>query len=104
MHQQQNGAQPSSARSPRDDADQVDRAIQSLLLFEPSVGPWAIDELVREIGDHIDVDDSLQRLHRASLIHRLDDGFVFASRAAAHAATLLEPESRWAWWTRGSRE
>jgi hypothetical protein len=38
------------------------------------------------------------------VIHRLGDGFVFASRPAAHAAALLDPESQRASWTRGSRE
>ena len=104
MHRQQNPAQPSGFRSQRDDADHVDQAILSLLLFEPCMGPWAIDELVREIGDRIAVDDSLWRLFRAGLIHRLAEGFVFATRAAARAAALLDPESQPACWTRRSRD
>ena len=101
---QQNPGQPSRFRAPRRDVDRVDQAILSLLLFEPGLGPWAIDELVREIGSRIDVDDSLWRLRRTGVIHRLGDGFVFASRAAAHAGALLDPESQRASWTRGSRE
>lgn len=90
---QQHRARPPRERCPQHDANQVDQAILGLLLFEPGVGPWAVDELVREIRDRIDVDDSLWRLSRAGLIHRLGDGFVFASRAAARAAALLDPES-----------
>jgi hypothetical protein len=85
MHQQQDPAQASSFTS----ADQVDRAILNLLLFEPGLRLWAIDEIGREIGSRLAVEDSLWRLHRASLIHRVDGGFVFASRAAARAAVLL---------------
>jgi hypothetical protein len=103
-NQEQSRGQPSCFRAPRHDVDRVDQAILSLLLFEPGLGPWAIDELVREIGSRIGVDDSLWRLHRTGVIHRLGDGFVFASRAAAHAAALLDPESQRASWTRGSSE
>jgi hypothetical protein len=84
--------------------DRVDQVILSLLLFESGLGPWAIPELVREIGSRIDVDDSLWRVHRTGVIHRLGDGFGLASRAAAHAGALLDPDSHRASWTRGSRE
>ncbi|MGN6870282.1 MAG: hypothetical protein ACTHMY_17980 [Solirubrobacteraceae bacterium] len=89
MDHQQNPAQPANCPSPRDDPDRVDRAILGLLLFDPGVPLWAVDELVREIGNPIAVDDSLHHLHRAGLIHRLDQGFVFATRAAASAAALV---------------
>jgi hypothetical protein len=69
-----------------------DRLILNLLLCEPGPGPWAIDELARKVGGR-SVDDSIERLHRAGLIHRLEGGFVFASRAAASAAAVLDPES-----------
>lgn len=81
-------------------ADEVDRTVLNLLLFEPGLAVWAIDEIVREIGNRTAVDDSLWRLHRASLIHRFDGGFVFASRTAARAAALLDPESTRVSWTR----
>jgi hypothetical protein len=81
-------------------ADQVDQAILGLLLFEPGLALWAIDEIVREIGSRIAVTDSLCRLHRAGVIHRLD-GFVFASRTAARTADVLDPDSARVSWTRG---
>lgn len=59
-----------------------------LLLHGDAAGPWAVEELVREIGDRIAVADALARLVGAGLLHRLDAGFVFASRAAVRACRL----------------
>jgi hypothetical protein len=68
--------------------DRLDRAILDLLLHDQSCGPWAIEELVREIGDRAAVEDSLARLYGAGLIHRILGGFVFATRAAVRANQL----------------
>ena len=92
MDRQEEAAQPFGFGSPRH-SDQVDQAVLRLLLFESALGPWAVDELVREIGSRNDVDDSLWRLHRTGVVHRSGDGFVWVSRAAARAAALLDPES-----------
>jgi hypothetical protein len=74
-------------RSPVAEQDEeTDRTIMALLLSQYH-GLWKADEIVREIGDEIAVQDSLARLHGAGLIHRLDD-FVFPTVAAVHAATL----------------
>jgi hypothetical protein len=64
------------------------QAILDLLLRTHDSGPWAIEELVREIGDRVAVDDALARLHGAGLVHRLQEGFVFATRAAIRATQL----------------
>lgn len=102
MHEDHDDRQPSDFRPDRDQ-DQVDQLILSALLFEPASGPWALDELVRETRrDPIEIDDSLWRLYRTGVIHRLRDGFVFLSRAAAHAAALLDPESERVSWTPSS--
>jgi hypothetical protein len=73
-------------RTDAHDADLVDQAVLALLVNEDVV-LWAIEELVREIGDPLDVDDSLARLRRAGLIHRVGE-FVFASRVARLATAL----------------
>jgi hypothetical protein len=73
---------------PACDDDKFDHAILNLLLHEATLGPWAVEELVREIGDHVAVEDALARLHGVGLIHRLPAGFVFATRAAARATQL----------------
>jgi hypothetical protein len=67
------------------DEAEVDAAILDLLTISP--GLWTVEEVEREIGDGVAVADGLGRLYGSGLIHRLD-GFVFASRAAAHGATL----------------
>jgi hypothetical protein len=97
------GRQHDRAASGPPSADHVDRTILNLLLFGPGLALWAVDEIVREIGNRIAVEDSLWRLHREGLAHRVDEGFVFASRSAACAAALLDSESERAYWTRGSR-
>lgn len=51
------------------------------LLLGPEQRPWSIEEITREIGDHLKVADGLARLYGAGLIHCLDD-YVWASRAA----------------------
>jgi hypothetical protein len=48
---------------------------------------WSVNELAREIGKPIDVEDAIHRLHGQGLIHRLDD-FVFVSHAAACCEAL----------------
>jgi hypothetical protein len=92
--QRQPGAPHTAGFRLQTDADEVDRLILSALLFEPASGPWAITELVRETRrTPVEIDDSLWRLSRTGVIHRLADGFVILSRTAGHVATLLDPES-----------
>ena len=43
---------------------------------------WSLDDLSRELGDRIAVQDAIHQLQSAGLIHRTADGFIFASRAA----------------------
>jgi hypothetical protein len=76
----------SPARS--DDEDSLDQAVLDLLLHGDVAGPWAEEELVREVGDRVAVADALARLYGSGLVHRLTGGFVFASRAAVRAGRL----------------
>ena len=71
-----------------DDEISVDAAVLDLLLHGDAAGPWAEEELVREIGDRVAVADALARLYGSGLVHRLAGGFMFASRAAARASRL----------------
>jgi hypothetical protein len=68
--------------------ERVEHAVLDLLLHGDAAGPWAEDELVREIGDRVSVADALARLAAVGLLHRLAGGFVFASRAAVRASRL----------------
>lgn len=58
------------------------------LLVVAHDGLWSVDELKQLIGDPTAVDDSLARLHGLGLVHRLD-GFVCATRGAAHVHSLV---------------
>lgn len=66
---------------------QTDGSIMATLLADDAQRPWTVGEIVREIGDEVAVTDSLARLYRGGLIHRLE-GFVFASRAALASEEL----------------
>jgi hypothetical protein len=67
---------------------QMDFGVLNLLVGDDAQRPWAVDELAREIGERIDVEGALARLHGAGLVHRCG-GFVFATRAAVRAERLL---------------
>lgn len=67
------------------DAD-TDRTILMMLLADPI--PWKTDEVLREMANPVQAEDGLGRLLAAGLIHRLDGGFVFPTRAAARASAL----------------
>jgi hypothetical protein len=49
---------------------------------------WSVDDLNREM-ERRDVIDYLNGLHRAGLIYRTRDGFVFATRAAVRMVGLV---------------
>lgn len=68
--------------------EDTDIAILDALLDRDAQRPWSLEEIAREIGDAVAASDSLARLYRAGMIHRLD-GFVFASRAAFGADRIM---------------
>lgn len=74
-------------RSPAELEQRADSAILRMLIHDDGGVPWAVDEVVREVGDRIETDDSLARLYGAGLIHRCGD-FVFATRPAVAASRL----------------
>lgn len=67
--------------------DGVDAAVLAMLLAEDAQRPWSLDEVALELGDRLHATDALNRLQAAGLVHRVGD-FVFAARAALHAARL----------------
>jgi hypothetical protein len=68
--------------------EQVQAAVLGLLTDTEVQRPWSLAELEREIGDRIRTADAVTRLYAAGLVHRLGDGFVFATRAAVRADEL----------------
>jgi hypothetical protein len=65
--------------------NQLDGVLLGQLLHLDNHRPWSVDEIATDLGR--DVTDSLERLHAAGLIHRLDR-FVWASRAAVVSSEL----------------
>jgi len=70
-------------------AEQEMSADQALLalIVDDDQSFWAVSELEREFGDGLA--DSLARLYGAGLIHRVEGGFVMATRAAIKASRLV---------------
>lgn len=62
-----------------------DGGILALLLHQDAAGPWAVEEIERELGWN--PTDCLGRLHGAGLIHR-HGPFVWATRAAVMANAI----------------
>jgi hypothetical protein len=60
------------------------------LLTEPEDGQpvWSVGDLGREM-ERSDVIDYLRGLHRAGMIHKTTDGFVFATRAAVRMVQMI---------------
>lgn len=78
--------QTKAMRSLVDEDADTDRAILTMLLADPV--PWKTDEVLREMANAVEAEDGLSRLYAAGLVHRLADGFVFPTRAAARANAL----------------
>lgn len=78
--------QPS--RMPR--AESIEWIVLDLLVDADAQRPWSLEEVIREIGSPLAVTDALGGLHAAGLIHRTNDGFVFATRAAVRYHEIAE--------------
>ncbi len=75
--------------NPREETRKSQRDILDLLTeSEARSALWTVDELALEMEDPC-VSDSVEALHRAGLIHRTADGFIFASRAAVRHTQLV---------------
>lgn len=61
--------------------------VYGLLIQPTQQRPWTVGELVLELGDRLDVEDALARLHGASLVHRCGE-FVWAIHAALAAEAI----------------
>lgn len=65
----------------------IEFGIYNRLTLPDEQRPWAVRELVLEIGDQMEVEDALARLHGAGLVHRCGE-FVWATRAALAADAI----------------
>jgi hypothetical protein len=65
----------------------VKSGIHNRLVDPANSRPFAVRELVLEIGDPLDVEDALADLHGVGLVHRCGE-FVWATRAALAADAI----------------
>jgi DNA-binding Lrp family transcriptional regulator len=82
MHDQPNDP------SPAEEMDRTDAAILRILLDDGLTAPLSEHELTLEVGDRVEVADSLTRLRGAGLIHRCGE-LTFPTAAARRFAALL---------------
>jgi hypothetical protein len=73
---------------PSGESDRIESIVLEVLIGPERPGLWSVAEVGLEIGDELRAIDALEALHRAGLIHRTSDGFVFATRAAIRASEL----------------
>jgi hypothetical protein len=73
---------------PAVEADGIESTVLEVLVGAEPPGLWSVAEIGLEVGDELQAIDALEALHRAGLIHRTSDGFVFATRAAIRASEL----------------
>jgi hypothetical protein len=64
----------------------ITRGVLQSLVVEDR--PWTIEELIRDQGSRIEVEDALADLHAAGLVNRINKRVVCASRAAIRADEL----------------
>jgi hypothetical protein len=72
---------------PREVLRTSNSAVFGLLIGPRDQRPWSVRELALELGDQIEVEDALARLHGAGLVHRCGE-FVWATRAALAADAI----------------
>jgi hypothetical protein len=73
---------------PAAESDRIESIALEVLIGSGQSGLWSVADVALEIGDELKAIDALKALHRAGLIHRTSDGFVFATRVAIRANEL----------------
>jgi hypothetical protein len=61
-----------------------EEGVLELLLGDDRQRPWTMHELILEIGDRVPVEDAINNLHGAGLVHKTSDDFVLAARPAIY--------------------
>lgn len=62
------------------------QGVLSSLLAEDR--PWTVDEMIREKGNCLEVEDAIAELHAAGLVTRINKRVICASRAAIRGDEL----------------
>ena len=72
--------------NPAEREARTDNAVLDFMLIGPS-WPWSVEEIVRELGNKVDAEDSVARLIGTGLAHRLGE-FIFPTRTARRASEV----------------
>ncbi|HTC58693.1 MAG TPA: hypothetical protein VK691_01075 [Solirubrobacteraceae bacterium] len=80
--------QSETTRTEAGEANRIDAAIIGLLLDSGGSWPWSVEELTRDLGDKLAVEDGLASLCAAGLIHRSGE-LVFPTRAAIRSHQIV---------------
>jgi hypothetical protein len=72
---------------PADELDANEGIVLMYLTDAEEQRPWSLEEVVREFGSQSAI-DAVNSLVGAGLLHRSSDGFLWATRAAMHAARV----------------
>jgi hypothetical protein len=80
-------------KQPNRDPHEVENEVQRDILYaltspEDNQPLWSQEDLAREMEDP-NIIDSVNALHRAGLINRTTEGYVFATRAAIHQIQII---------------
>jgi hypothetical protein len=60
-----------------------------LYLLTNGLPIWSVEDIGRDIEDEAGAEDAVRGLHRAGLVHRTSDGFVFATRAGFRMVEIV---------------
>jgi Mn-dependent DtxR family transcriptional regulator len=70
--------------------DRVERDVLYLLTEPDGIQPiWSVEDLGRAMEQSGYTVDAVHGLHRAGLIHKTSDGFVFATRAGVRMVQII---------------
>jgi hypothetical protein len=72
---------------PADELDANEGTVLMYLTDAEEQRPWSLEEVIREFGSPSAI-DAVNSLVGAGLLHRSSDGFLWATRAAIHAARV----------------
>lgn len=87
MAQQASASEQGQDKSENRDPDGTAKAIYCLLIDTGHPWPWSAHEIELEIGNRIEVENSLARLRGLGLVHRLGE-FVWPTRTALATEAL----------------
>lgn len=78
---------------PNRDLQDIENEVQRDILYaltnpEDNQPLWSLEDLAREMEDP-NIIDSVNALHRAGLVNRTTEGYVFATRAAIHQIQII---------------